>query len=156
MLKPCLIMATLFAATLPSHAGEGELRLGDYYVISRGDRGQFLGSHRLFKENASGLHEVSYCGETYWVRAKTVAWTQLEEENERTVNVEFNRGKGWRPICSKPGDQVSLADIGVTLPAAEMMFTSEAELKRANRFAAIGQSFRALGTSGPQGSYHAR
>lgn len=156
MLKPCIIMATLMVATLPSHADENKLHVGDYYVISRGDRGQFLGSHRLFKETAPSLHKVSYCGETYWVRAKTVAWTQLEEENERTVNVEFNRGKGWLPVCSKPGDQVSLADIGIALPAREMLFTSEAELKRANRFAAIGQSFKVFGKSGPKSSYHAR
>ena len=156
MLKPCLIMASLVAATLPSNAAESNLRVGDYYVISRGDRGQFLGSHRLFKQNASDLHEVSYCGETYWVRAKTVAWTQVEEKNARTVNVEFNRGKGWLPICGKPGEQVSLADIGVALAAEEMLFTNEAELKRVNRFAAIKQSFKVYSKSGPQGSYHAR
>lgn len=152
-----LIMMTIACLMLsPANASEERLRIGDYYLISRGDDGKFRGSHKLFKENSRGLYEVAYCGKTYWVRAKTVAWTQVEKEKQRSINIEFNKGRGWLPICAKPEDHVKLEDIGVSLEPNEMLHLSDREFQRINRFAAISQSFKTLGNSEAKASFHGR
>jgi len=131
------------------------IRAGDFYMISRADNGAFLGSHKIFREEADGLHEVEYCGQPYWVRDKTVAWSQVEQDNSRSVRVEFNRGKGWRPLCNRPGDQVRLTDIGYDMEPSYVLGSSDSGLRRINRFSAIAESFRAMaGGNKAARSYH--
>jgi hypothetical protein len=114
----------------------------DYFMISRGDDGLFIGSHKIFMREAEGLKLVKYCGRSYWIRPVTVAWTQIEVENDHEVRVEFNRGKGWRPICERPTDYVTLADLGVTLEPRLVVRSNGDEVLRVNRFHAVSESFR--------------
>ncbi|MBO6755819.1 MAG: hypothetical protein JJ902_05800 [Roseibium sp.] len=114
---------------------------GDFFVISRGADGGFLGSHKIFREQQDGLHEVFYCGRPYWVRTKTVAWTQLEQEKKREVRVEFNRGRGWRPLCNRPSDQVTLEDLGYSVEPHLVVINDGIVIERMNRFSAIKKSF---------------
>ncbi len=128
---------------------------GDFYLIARNDGGDFTGSHKIFPKQTDGLYEVTYCGRSYWVRAHTIAWTQVAVENRKQVRVEFNFGKGWRPICENPDQQVTLADIGVTREAREVLLTDESKIKGKNRFSVISDSFAAeKGNSSVEGSYH--
>lgn len=116
---------------------------GDFYLISRSGDGEFRGSHKIFHRQADGLRQVTYCEREYWVRPFTVAWTQLEVENERVVRVEFNRGKGWRPICENPEEQVTLKDLGIELDPTDLANDPDAlENPVASRFSAIGEAFR--------------
>ncbi|WP_209003742.1 hypothetical protein [Labrenzia sp. CE80] len=126
---------------------------GDFYLISRGDDGLFAGSHKIFQRESSGLRRVSYCGRNYWVRPVTVAWTQVEVENRKEVRVEFNMGKGWRPICEKPEKQVTLKDLGVTQDARVVLSTNGQDLDGINRFSAIRDSFQ-TGNKSKKSSYH--
>ena len=114
----------------------------DYFLISRGDDGLFQGSHKIFQREAEGMKQVKYCGRSYWVRPVTVAWTQIEMENSREVRVEFNRGKGWRPICERPTDYVTLADLGVDMDPRVMIYTRGEGFSLANRFNAVSAAFR--------------
>ncbi len=114
---------------------------GDIYLISRGRDGNFAGSHKVFQRESDGLRSVSYCGRNYWVRPVTVAWTQVEVENRHEVRVEFNFGKGWRPICDHPDRQVTLRDIGVTQDPRVVLHTNGRDLDSVNRFSAIRDSF---------------
>jgi hypothetical protein len=116
---------------------------GDFFLISRGSDGEFRGSHKIFHRQANGLRLVTYCTREYWVRPYTVAWTQLEVENERVVRVEFNRRKGWRPICENPEEQVTLKDLGIELDPNDLANDPDAlENPVASRFSAIGEAFR--------------
>lgn len=134
------LLATLCAATV-SHA-DSLPKPGDYYLISRDHSGKFLGSHKLFKKGSADLKQVTYCGNEYFVRESSVAWTELEAEFGRTVHVEFNFGKGWRPICANPEREVTLADLGITMDAREVLAGVSTGPSPANRLASIGAMFR--------------
>lgn len=114
----------------------------DFFMISRGGDGMFVGSHKIFLREADGLTKVKYCGRSYWVRPVTVAWTQLELENSHEVRVEFNRGKGWRPICERPTDYVTLQDLGVKTDPYFVFHFQEDEVVRVNKFKAVSDSIR--------------
>jgi hypothetical protein len=126
---------------------------GDFYLISRGADGMFTGSHQIFQRRSEGLRKVNYCGRSYWVRPVTVAWTQIEVENRKEVRVEFYKGKGWRPICDKPEQQVHLRDIGVVEDARFVLYTNGKTLDAAKRFSAIRDSFK-TGNETKKTSYH--
>ncbi|GGB44999.1 hypothetical protein GCM10011316_16250 [Roseibium aquae] len=147
-------MLALFAAFGPAQAAGASSKEGDFYIISRGSTGEFLGSHKIFLRAASGLHQVQYCGQAYWVRPQTVAWSQIEQTNKRFVRIEYNRGLGWRPLCNRPGDQVTVADIGFQMEPRYVLGSSDAGLKRVNRFAAIAESFRGASGGRAARSYH--
>jgi len=115
---------------------------GDFYLISRKPDGEFAGSHKIFHRPSSGLRLVTYCSREYWVRPYTVAWTQLEVENSREVRVEFNRSKGWRPICEQPEQQVTLKDLGIEIAPGDMSDDIGDPEPLATRFSAIGNAFR--------------
>ncbi|MEL7529516.1 MAG: hypothetical protein AAFN16_27400, partial [Pseudomonadota bacterium] len=119
ILRLATLLAALCAATV-SHA-DSIPKPGDYYLISRDHSGKFLGSHKLFKKESADLKQVTYCGHEYFVRESSVAWTELEAEFGRIVHVEFNFGKGWRPICAHPEREVTLADLGITMDAREVL-----------------------------------
>ena len=139
-LRLATLLAALCAATV-SHA-DSLPKPGDYYLISRDHAGKFLGSHKLFKHKSTGMKQVTYCGNAYFVRDSSVAWTELEAEFGHIVHVEFNFGKGWRPICANPEREVTLADLGITMDAREVLAGVSTEPSPANRLAAIGAMFR--------------
>ena len=136
-----LVIACLGAMTASAQAGSAPQR-ADFHLISRADDGVFMGSHKIFKREADGLKKVSYCGKSYWVSAKTVAWTEVEAKHNRIVRVEYNSGKGWRPICAKPERQVTLADIGINVEAEEVATGNATALNWIHRFDAVRTAFR--------------
>ncbi|GAB4514981.1 MAG: hypothetical protein Tsb0019_13340 [Roseibium sp.] len=155
-----LIQRTLIAAATVGLAAtgataEGKLPLvGDTYMISRDDNEIFRGSHRIYNRMADGLVAVEYCGRSYFVRYATVAWTQIEVEQDYIVRVEFNRGKGWRPICEHPEQQVTLEDLGVTEDPRIVAHNGGLTESKVNRFAAIRKSFETKAGDEAAKSYH--
>lgn len=121
-------------------------RPGDFYLISRDRFGEFVGSHKLFTDSSKGLKKVSYCRKPYFVRSKSVAWTQVETRRGNVVQIEYNSGNGWRPICEGPDRQVTLSDIGISLSAEDVLATSEEPAELQNRLARIGSMFKAKDT----------
>ncbi|WP_269582052.1 hypothetical protein [Roseibium sp. Sym1] len=136
-----------------AEAGSGIPIAGDTYIISR-DGQTFRGSHRIYNRMAEGLIKVEYCGRSYWVRYATVAWTQLEVEQDYEVRVEFNWGKGWRPICEHPEEQVTLKGLGVSEDPRIVVQSDGATISRVNRFAVIRKSFQTEGGDNAAKSYH--
>ncbi|GAA0781073.1 hypothetical protein E1180_20505 [Roseibium denhamense] len=145
----------LFGLSFTSYAHAGGMFNGDIYMISRDLNETFRGSHKIYQRKAKGLIEVQYCGRSYWVRYATVAWTQLEVEQRFVVRVESNWGKGWRPICANPEQQVNLARLGISEDPRVVMQNDGATVNRVNRFAAIRDSFRPAAGDKPTKSYHA-
>jgi len=156
------IQRTLIAAGALCLAGTGALAgntvpvTGDTYIISRDGNRIFRGSHRIYNRMSDGLVEVQYCGRSYWVRYATVAWTQLEVQQDYEVRVEFNWGKGWRPICDHPEEQVTLESLGVAEDPRVIVQNDGASVRRVNRFAAIRDAFRPEGGGDAAKSYHAK
>lgn len=140
ILRLATLLALLCAAT-SSHA-DSLPKPGDYYLISRDHAGKFLGSHKLFKNASADTKQVTYCGNEYFVRDSSVAWTELEAEFGHTVHVEFNFGKGWRPICAHPEREVTLADLGITMDPREVLAGVSTAPSTASRLASIGAMFR--------------
>jgi len=138
-----------------ANAGNSIPTAGDTYIISR-DGQDFRGSHRIYNRMSDGLIAVEYCGRSYWVRYATVAWTQLEVELERVVRVEFNWGKGWRPICDHPEEQVTLQDLGVNEDPRVIVQNDGASVRRVNRFAVIRESFKPNIGEDTAKSYHSK
>ena len=144
--------ALCLTATLAQASGQVPVA-GDTYIISR-DGQNFRGSHRIYDRMSDGLIEVEYCGRSYWVRYATVAWTQLEVEQKYVVRVEFNWGKGWRPICDHPEEQVTLKGLGVSEDPRVVVQNDGASIRRVNRFAVIREAFRPNGGKDTAKSYH--
>ncbi|WP_306144070.1 hypothetical protein [Roseibium sp. MMSF_3412] len=140
ILRLATLLAALCVATV-SHA-DSLPKPGDYYLISRDHAGKFIGSHKLFKNESADTKRVSYCGNEYFVRDSSVAWTELEAEFGHIVHVEFNFGKGWRPICANPEREVTLADLGITMDAREVLAGLSTAPSTASRLATIGAMFR--------------
>ncbi|WP_305988129.1 hypothetical protein [Roseibium sp. MMSF_3544] len=133
----CAVMcagSAALAASLPQP--------GDVYLISRDHNGRFLGSHKLFRDRSPDMKQVTYCAQAYFVRGSTIAWTQIEAERGNVIHVEFNFGRGWRPICASPEKQVTLADIGITLSPREFLDSLEDGEQPQSRLAFIGSLFR--------------
>ncbi|CTQ62285.1 MAG: hypothetical protein RIE06_18780 [Roseibium album] len=146
--------AILVASASGAIAQSAIPKIGDIYIISRDDNRIFRGSHRIYTRQADGLVEVEYCNRSYWVRAATVAWTQLEVEQSFVVRVEFNRGKGWRPICSHPEEQVTLRDLGITEDPRVVIQNDGPTVDKVKRFAAIRKAFNPKGTENAAQSFH--
>lgn len=153
--KLVLVAGFAILGAAQSYAGEAA-HDPDYFLISRDRYGNFLGSHKIFAKSGPEMHRVAYCGQTYWVRSVTVAWTEVEVEKENLVRVEFNKGFGWRPICDQPEKQVTLADIGIEENARYVLRTGGKTLEAAKRFSAIRDSFKtaASGNDRQKTSYH--
>jgi len=141
MLKFAVLLAATVLSQVPATA-QGMPEPGDYYMISRETGREFRGSHKIFKQTADGLRKVTYCGREYWVRPYTVAWTQMESEKGLEVRVEYNWGKGWRPICEDPETQVTLADLGITTDPSQVTFDQGESQTLESRFGEIGRAFR--------------
>ncbi len=117
-------------------------RVGDFFLISRHDDGSFSGSHKLLVKPHEGYRKVRYCDRTFYVIPYTVAWTELETENSRVVNVEYNRGKGWQIVCQHPERQVTLRDLNINIDATQVTRDySNSAAHRAERFKAISNAF---------------
>lgn len=142
LFKAVILAALILTGPSSVYAQSGQLRAGDTYIISRDANLVFRGSHKLYNRMSEGLIEVKYCNRSYWVRYATVAWTQLETDQGYDVQVELNRGKGWRPICNHPQEQVNLKGLGVSEDPRVVVQQDGATIDRVNRFAAIRQSFR--------------
>ncbi|MHA7772865.1 hypothetical protein [Roseibium sp. M-1] len=155
MLKQATLLAALVCVGGTVQAGAVP-QPGDFYLISRDRGGNFVGSHKLFPENTGGLEQVSYCNRDYFVRSHSVAWTQLEVERGNTVRLEFNFGRGWRPICDNPERQVTLEDIGITLSPQDVLATPDESTGPKSRLSAIGALFQANNSDDGKGSYHTR
>jgi len=150
--KTFLAFSAFLSASTCGFAGGEVPQKGDIYIISRDNSRLFRGSHRIYNRMADGLVEVQYCGRPYWVRYATVAWTQLEVEQDYVVKVEHNWGKGWRPICEHPEQQVTLEDLGVSEDPRIVMHNDGVTEPKINRFAAIRKSFET--TDKAAKSYH--
>ncbi|WP_293724813.1 hypothetical protein [Stappia sp.] len=148
-----LVAALVFATALPAVASAEEM-----YVISRKSDGRFHASHRLYDSTGANLHEVILCGRPYFVRTATVAWMSYEADEGRSVQLEYNVGKGWVEVCRDPAEQVTLADIGIKdKKDYEVMRASDMALNRAERFKHISKAFSGYKNSGKtSSSYHAR
>ncbi|WP_417668611.1 hypothetical protein [Roseibium sp.] len=153
MKKNALKALGLCLAISSTQASAAFMMPGDFYLISRGSDGLFVGSHKIYQRMSEGLRKVSYCGRSYWVRPVTVAWTEVEVENRNEVRVEFNYGKGWRPICERPERQVTLTDLGITQSARIVLRTNGQDIDAVNRFSAIRDSFQ-LGNDQATTSFH--
>jgi len=129
---------------------------GDFYLISRDRYGFFVGSHKLFLDYSKGLNKVSYCNRDYFVRSHSVAWTQVEVRRGNEVRIEYNFGRGWRPICEGPEDQVTLKDIGITMSADDVLLTPEDDAAPKSRLSAIGAIFQADSHMNSNSTYHTR
>ncbi|MEO0976273.1 MAG: hypothetical protein AAFY05_07390 [Pseudomonadota bacterium] len=151
-----ILLTIGFLLISSTHAGaQGEIpRVGDTYIISRDDNRNFRGSHRIYNRQSEGLVEVEYCNRSYWVRYATVAWTQLEVENNYKVRVEFNWGKGWRPICDHPEEQVTLEGLGISDDPRVVVQNGRTTIDKANRFAAIRDAFNAQRKDKAAKSFH--
>ncbi|WP_422038511.1 hypothetical protein [Roseibium sp.] len=151
-----ILLTIGFLLISSTHAGaQGEIpRIGDTYIISRDDGRNFRGSHRIYNRPAEGLVEVEYCNRSYWVRYATVAWTQLEVENSYKVRVEFNWGKGWRPICDHPEEQVTLEGLGISEDPRVVVQNGRTTVDKAGRFAAIRDAFMSQGKEKAAKSFH--
>ena len=120
MRKLTLVILSCLAAGNAAHADSAPKK-GDIFLISRDGRGVFAGSHKLYDKYAHSLKQVTYCNQIYYVRRQTVAWTQLEAERGNVVRIEYNFGRGWRPICENPETQVSLKDLGIEKSAEDVV-----------------------------------
>ncbi|MET1415684.1 hypothetical protein ABVF61_25665 [Roseibium sp. HPY-6] len=155
MKKPFAVLIAIFS--LGTSVSASPLpQPGDYFLISRDAAGQFVGSHKLFKDFAPDMQEVTYCASDYYVRSSSVAWTQLEVERGNVVHVEYNFGRGWRPICANPEQEVTLRDVGVLVTAREYLASLENDKPSASRLAAFGAMFRPANSDNPEGSFHSR
>lgn len=152
--KTFLAAGLALVCSSPSQAQEGQMRAGDTHIISRDGHQVFRGSHRIYNRMSDGLVEVTYCKRSYWVRYATVAWTQLEVDRGYEVRVEFNRGKGWRPICAHPEEQVTLADLGIHEDPRLIIQEDGPLVDPINRFAAISKSFSVQGNGSEKASFH--
>ncbi|MEP3047825.1 MAG: hypothetical protein ABJL55_18790 [Roseibium sp.] len=127
---------------------------GDTFIISRDNHHSFRGSHKIYNRTSEGLVEVQYCNRPYYVRYATVAWTQLETESGNVVRIEMNRGKGWRPICDNPEEQVTLKKLGVTEDPKVVAHLGRLPLDPISRFVAIKNAFSQTGNNSSKTSYH--
>jgi hypothetical protein len=148
------LLAAFFLATALPSAAVAE----DMYAISRKADGKFHASHRLYEASGKNLHEVVLCGRSYFVRPATVAWMNYEADEGRSVQLEYNVGKGWVEVCRDPAKQVTLADIGIDASDNyEVMSASDLALTRAERFKNISKAFAGYKNSGKtSSSYHSR
>lgn len=147
-------LTALLLAGSGALAGSEIPQQGDTYIISRDGADMFRGSHRIYDRMAEGLVEVTYCGRSYWVRYATIAWTQLEVEQDNVVRVEHNWGKGWRPICDHPEEQVTLKDLGVHEDPRMVVYNDGTTTEKVSRFAAIRDYLGAFGRESAAKSYH--
>ncbi|MCV0427477.1 MAG: hypothetical protein K5905_18620 [Roseibium sp.] len=144
----CLLTGSVHAGAIP--------RPGDFFLISRNDGGIFVGSHKLFEEYSSGLTKVSYCQRDYFVRAQSVAWTQIESKRGNTVRIELNFGRGWRPICLEPETQVTLKDFGISISAEDFLKGELDENSPKSRLSAVRAVFQTKSPEEENKSYHTR
>lgn len=147
-------LAALLFAGSGALAGNEIPQQGDTYIISRDNADMFRGSHRIYTRMSDGLVEVSYCGRSYWVRYATIAWTQLEVEQDNIVRIEHNWGKGWRPICEHPEEQVTLQDLGINEDPRMVVYNDGTTPQKVNRFAAIRNYLGISGNETAAKSYH--
>jgi hypothetical protein len=128
---------------------------GDVYLISRDRNGVFAGSHKLFREDSYALKQVTYCNKRYFVRRQSVAWTELEAARGNVVQVEYNFGRGWHPICANPEKQVSLKDLGISKNAEDVVASADDDEKSPRNFlSAISSVFTGPKTKKTDDRYH--
>ncbi|WP_156510536.1 hypothetical protein [Labrenzia sp. OB1] len=132
------------------------IQLGDFYLISRDRYGYFVGSHKLFRNNYRGLNKVSYCNRDYFVRSHSVAWTEVESRRGNVVRIEYNFGRGWRPICEGPQDQVTLTDIGIDMSADDVLETADESAAGQSRLSSIGAMFQTENSGNTDSGFHKR
>lgn len=155
MLKKLLLLAALVCVGGAAKA-DAIPQPGDFYLISRDRGGFFVGSHKLFQDYSRGLKQVAYCQRDYFVRSHSVAWTQVEAERGHTVRIEYNFGKGWRPICDNPEQQVTLEDIGISESARDVLAEKDESEQSQSRLSAIGAMFQPRDAGSGTATYHTR
>lgn len=148
-----LFGALTFLLTLPAQAG-GIPQPGDFYFMSRDRFGSFVGSHKLYQEYSNGMKLVRYCNRDYYVSSQSIAWTQAETDRGNTVQIEYNFGKGWRPICLKPQDQVTLSDIGINMLPQDFLALRDEEAPPQSRLSKISSVFGHASSGSQFKSYH--
>lgn len=153
------MIASLWLALLGASASAGDMPVpGDFFLISRQLDGTFSGSHKVLEKPGQGYVSVTYCGRTLWVRPTTVAWTHMEVENRRKVALEYNAGKGWRPLCEDAQEQVRLTDLGITEDNFVVANGGDYQKRTVeNRFQNISNGFKTKAGKGTFSStYHSR
>jgi hypothetical protein len=153
MLKTVLLLAAIVCVGGSAKA-DAIPQPGDFYLISRDRSGIFVGSHKLFLDYSRGLKPVAYCQRDYFVRSHSVAWSLVEAERGNTVRVEYNFGRGWRPICDNPERQVRLEDIGITISARDVLASEDENDKAKSRLSAIGALFQPAESGNGHKTYH--
>lgn len=156
MLKHVILLAAVLLGTAGAAKADAVPQPGDFYLISRDRSGLFVGSHKLFQDFSKGLKQVAYCRRDYFVRSHTVAWTQLETELGHTVRIEYNFGRGWRPICDHPERQVTLEDIGINESPRDVLAGEADGEQGKSRLSAIGAVFQARSSGETNGTFHTR
>lgn len=146
-------IATLLATIMSASAQNAALQSGEIYIISRDGHYVFRGSHQIFSKKADDLVQVEYCGQSYWVRYATVAWTELEVLQKFDVTLEVNWGKGWRPICKNPEEQVTLAKLGIDEDPRLILQNDGSSVRKKSRFSTIRSAFGDR-NKGSHKSYH--
>lgn len=157
-MKRFLALLVVMASMSGSAIAETPPLAGDYFLIARNTSGSFIGSHKVFTKLSVGTRKVQYCAYSYYVRGSTIAWSQIEARRGHIIRLEYNSGRGWRPICASPEQQVTLKDIGVKLSPQDYLNSLEENPKQKNLLASIKSFF---GTDEPEeaeaeGSYHER
>ncbi|MCY1707382.1 hypothetical protein [Pannonibacter sp. SL95] len=113
----------------------------EFHIISRDKMNRFRGSHQLLRRPQVGFVQVMYCDTVYWVRPRTVAWSEQEADLGYALAIETNLGTGWSPVCMNPQQQVTLKDLDLA-PKDEKAAAKE-PVQRKFRFQEIRKSFEA-------------
>lgn len=113
----------------------------DVFLISRGLDDEFIGSHEVQKMPRGGYKELRLCGQSYWVRPYSVAWTKWEEQLGHKIRLEVNQGYGWVVLCTKPTTQLNLKDVGIYASLEKTMEHGDPDKELTNRFQAIRRTF---------------
>ncbi|MFN4009677.1 MAG: hypothetical protein ACK4K8_06965 [Pannonibacter sp.] len=138
-MKWYVILMLALGLIAPPSAAEAYRYPEEFHIISRDNMNRFRGSHQLLRRAQDGFAAVIYCDTTYWVRPRTVAWTEQEAERGYTLAIETNSGNGWAQVCLNPQNQVRLRDLELNRQE-ERAATSE-PAPRKFRFQEIRRAF---------------
>jgi hypothetical protein len=139
VVKWFLILTAVLSFAAPPVAADVSRLPKEFHIISRDTMKRFRGSHQVLRRAQVGFVQVIYCDTTYWVRPRTVAWTQQEAERGYALAIETNQGTGWAAICLNPQDQVTLRDLH--LNTREEKAAATEPVPRKFRFQEIRRSF---------------
>lgn len=134
-MRSAILLLSLALSAGPS------LAASDYFLISRGKNDEFIASHKIQKLPRRDYKKLRLCGQDYWVRPFSVAWTKWEEKIGHTIRIEANQGYGWVVLCKQPTQNITLKDVGIYTSLERTMELGEPDREVNNRFQAIRRAF---------------